>query len=214
MNKTLKTQSIRYKFIELILVFIMIPISYSFNYSPILKLIIGVLGFIYITYILLKIEKNKFRINKNLNWKKFWKSTLIKLLTIAIITSVFVWLTDSENLFIVVLNKPKLWILILLFYSLFSVYPQELIYRTFFFQRYKNLFKNEFLFILINAALFSLAHLFFKSSLVLILTFIGGILFAYTYKKTESTLLVSIEHAIYGCWLFTVGMGSMLGFPS
>jgi len=27
-------------------------------------------------------------------------------------------------------------------------------------------------------------------------------------------LLVSIEHAIYGCWLFTVGMGSMLGFPS
>jgi hypothetical protein len=48
----------------------------------------------------------------------------------------------------------------------------------------------------------------------MILTFIGGILFAFTFKKTKSTLLVSIEHAIYGCWLFTVGMGEMLGFPS
>ena len=160
-------QSIRYKFIELILIFIAIPVSYNFNYSPILKLIIGVFGFIYVTYVLLKVEKNKFSINKNLNWKTFWKSTLIKLLIIAIITSVFVWFTDSKSLFIVVINKPKLWIIILLFYALFSVYPQELIYRTFFFQRYKNLFKNEFIFILINAALFSLAHIFFKSSLVL-----------------------------------------------
>jgi hypothetical protein len=25
--------------------------------------------------------------------------------------------------------------------------------------------------------------------------------------------LVSIEHAIYGNWLFTVGMGEMLAFP-
>ena len=207
-------QSIRYKFIELILFFIVIPISYTFNFSPIIKLIIGVLGFIYVTSILLKVEKNRFSINKNLNWKNFWKSTLIKLLVIAVVTSIFVWFTDSKSLFIVVLNKPKLWILILLFYSLFSVYPQELIYRTFFFQRYNKLFKNEFVFILINAALFSLAHLFFKSYLVLILTFIGGILFAYTYKKTNSTLLVSIEHAIYGCWLFTVGMGTLLGFPS
>jgi len=48
----------------------------------------------------------------------------------------------------------------------------------------------------------------------MILTFVGGILFALTFQKTKSTLLVSIEHAIYGCWLFTVGMGEMLGFPS
>jgi membrane protease YdiL (CAAX protease family) len=69
------------------------------------------------------------------------------------------------------------------------------------------------LFILINAGLFSLAHLFFRNALVMLLTFLGGILFALTFKKTKSTLLVSIEHSIYGCWLFTVGMGEILGFP-
>jgi hypothetical protein len=56
--------------------------------------------------------------------------------------------------------------------------------------------------------------MFFKNTLVLFLTFLGGVLFALTYNKTRSTLLVSIEHAIYGSWLFTVGMGNMLGFPS
>ena len=65
-----------------------------------------------------------------------------------------------------------------------------------------------------NAILLSLAHIFFRSTLVMFLTFIGGILFAFTFNKTKSTLLVSIEHAIYGCWLFTVGMGDMLGFPA
>jgi len=207
-------QATRYKFLELLIIFVFIPISFAFDYAPILKLVIGVLGFTYITYVLFKVEKIKVRIEKNNNWQAFWKSTGIKFLGIAIVTLLFVWFTDKESLFAVLLNKPKLWVLILLFYSLFSVYPQELLYRTFFFKRYKTLFKNEYVFIFINALLFSLAHLFFKNTLVLLLTFIGGVLFAFTFKKTKSTFLVSIEHSIYGCWLFTVGMGNMLGFPS
>ena len=207
-------QSTRYKSLELLMIFVLIPLSFAFNYAPIIKLIIGVLGFSYTLYVLFKIEKIKIRIKRNSNWKAFWKSTLIKLLIIAVITILFVWFTDAKNLFTVLLNKPKLWALILLFYSLFSVYPQELLYRTFFFQRYENLFKNEKLFIFINALLFSMAHLFFRNALVLFLTFIGGFLFAITFKKTKSTFLVSIEHSVYGCWLFTVGMGNMLGFPS
>jgi membrane protease YdiL (CAAX protease family) len=149
-----------------------------------------------------------------LNWKRFWKQTLIKLLAIGLLTALFVYLTDREALFNVLLNKPILWIFILFVYSFFSVYPQELIYRTFYFDRYNEFFKNDNLFIFINAIIFAIAHIFFKNALVLILTFLGGLLFAITYLKTKSTLLVSIEHAIYGCWLFTVGMGDILGFPT
>ena len=159
-------------------------------------------------------EKNKFKIGSQLNWRQFFKFTIIQLVVIAILTTLYMWIMDRPNLYVVILNKPFLWLMILFVYSFFSVYPQELIYRTFFFQRYQSLFKNETLFIIINAALFSLAHLFFRKGLVMILTFIGGILFALTFQKTKSTVLVSIEHAIYGCWLFTVGMGEMLGFPS
>lgn len=205
--------SIKYKGLEFFIIFILIPTSFTLNYSFWVKLGVGFFGFIYVIYVLLKIENQKFEISKYLDWKFFWKSTIIKLVLIAIITIGFVWITDSASLFSVMLNKPIKWLVLLFVYSFFSVYPQELIYRTFFFKRYAGLFKNEGLLIFVNAIFFSLAHLFFGSVLVLVLTFLGGLLFAYTYKKTQSTLLVSIEHAIYGCWLFTVGMGEMLGFP-
>ncbi|GAA4898621.1 hypothetical protein GCM10023311_24530 [Flaviramulus aquimarinus] len=206
-------KSVQYKTLEFFVIFILVPVSFALNYSLWLKLAIGCLGFLYVIYVLLKVENEKFKIAPNLNWKLFWKETFIKGFIIAIITTIFVWMTDKEALFNVLLNKPKLWIFILSVYSFFSVYPQELIYRTFYFKRYHNLFDNKRFLVFLNAIVFALAHLFFKNTLVILLTFLGGLLFTMTYRKTQSTLLVSIEHAIYGCWLFTVGMGGMLGFP-
>lgn len=203
-----------FKLTEFFIVFILIPVSFAIDYPIWIKMFIGVIGFLYVLFVLLRVEKNRFKIAPNLSWRAFFKRLAIQLFGIIILTIGYMWFIDPTNLFVVVINKPLLWLMILFIYSVFSVYPQELIYRTFFFQRYRSLFKNEAVFILINAALFSLAHIFFRNGLVMILTFVGGILFALTFKKTKSTLLVSIEHAIYGCWLFTVGMGSMLGFPS
>lgn len=207
-------QSIRYRLVEFFVVFILIPISFVFSFQLWAKLAIGISGFIYVIYVLLKVENNKFKIRQHINWTQFWHRTTIKFLVIALVTIGYMYIIDYKNLFVVIKSKPLLWAIILFVYSVFSVYPQELVYRTFFFQRYESLFRSNALFIMVNAALFSLAHIFFKNTLVMILTFIGGILFALTFKKTKSTLLVSIEHAIYGCWLFTVGMGEMLGFPN
>ncbi|WP_033961987.1 CPBP family intramembrane glutamic endopeptidase [Psychroserpens jangbogonensis] len=207
-------QATTYKLTEFFFIFILIPVSFAIQYPIWIKMCIGVFGFLYILFILLRVEKNRFKIAPNLSWKFFFKRVVAQLIGIAILTIVYMWIVDKPSLFVVILNKPLMWLAILFVYSVFSVYPQELIYRTFFFQRYRSLFKSEVLFIVVNAALFSLAHIFFRNGLVMILTFVGGILFALTFKKTKSTLLVSIEHAIYGCWLFTVGMGSMLGFPS
>ncbi|RIA09961.1 CAAX prenyl protease-like protein [Flavobacteriaceae bacterium MAR_2010_72] len=207
-------QSKQYKVIEFFIIFIVIPVSFTISYPIWIKMLIGLFGFLYVIFVLLKVEHNKFKIAPHLNWKQFFMHTLLKLLVIICITTLYMWLMDRENLFVVVLNKPLMWLVLLFIYSLLSVYPQELIYRTFFFQRYEMWFSNPKLFIFINAIVFSLAHLFFRNSLVIILTFIGGLLFAMTFNKTRSTLLVSIEHAIYGCWLFTIGMGSLLGFPN
>lgn len=203
-----------YKLSEFLFIFILAPISFVLDFSIWIKLIIGVLGFGYILFVLLKIEKNSLRMVKGLDWYTFLKRVFFQLLIIAAISIAYVWFTDRSQLFVVMLEKSKLWIFILFFYSLFSVYPQELIYRTFFFQRYESLFKSKALLIFVNAIVFSLAHIFFRNSLVMILTFLGGIMFALTFNKTRSTIAVSIEHAIYGCWLFTVGMGEMLGFPT
>lgn len=210
----MKIHSTTYKLSELLILFVLFPVSLTIDYPIWIKILIGLLGFVYVICFLLKIEKKRFKISASIDWKRFWNETLLKLLVIVVITTFYVWLTDSSQLFIVLRTKPILWLVILFVYSLLSVYPQEILYRTFFFQRYQSLLKNEKLFIFINAIIFSLGHLFFKNALVIVLTFLGGLLFAFTFTRTKSTLLVTVEHTIYGCWLFTVGMGTMLGFPS
>jgi len=210
----MKLQRTSYKFTELFVLFFILPISLVLDYSPYIKAGLLVSGFIYVVWMLLKVEKQEFKINKLLDWTQFWRRTLVVFIAICVLTITYVSFTDASNLFVVVKTKPLLWIVIVFVYSAFSVYPQELIFRTFFFLRYEPLIRDRYLFVFINAIIFCLAHLLFKNTLVLILTFLGGILFALTFQKTRSTLLVSIEHAIYGSWLFTVGMGEMLGFPS
>ena len=206
--------STNYKCIELVALFVVMPVSLALPIPILVKLVSAGLGFFYALFVLFRIERVTFEITKGINWKRFWRFTIAQLFVIALLTIVYVLLVDASKLFIVLRSKPLLWVVILFVYSIFSVYPQELIYRTFFFKRYSSLFKNENLFLVLNAALFSLAHVFFRNTLVIVLTFLGGILFALTFKRTRSTVLVSIEHAVYGCWLFTVGMGDMLGFPS
>lgn len=207
-------QTARYKLTEFFLIFICLPISFVLDYPFIIKAFLAVSGFGYVIYVLLKVEGNKFQMAPNLQWKPFWKHVLVKLSIIAVLTITYMLFTAKSDLFHVLYRRPKLWVVILFLYALFSAYPQELIYRTLYFQRYENLFKSRPFFIFLNAIVFSLAHIFYRNLLVLLITFLGGILFALTYDKTKSTLMVSIEHAIYGCWLFTVGMGGMLGFPS
>ena len=99
-------QSTLYKSLELFIVFVLIPISFAIDYSVWIKLGIGVFGFIYVIYVLLRVEKIKLKIAKQLDWKTFWKATAIKLSLIIIITISFVWVTDSTQLFNVLINKP------------------------------------------------------------------------------------------------------------
>jgi membrane protease YdiL (CAAX protease family) len=207
----MKTTS--YLLTELFLLFVLLPLSFAVDYPVWIKAILAVFGFVYIIFILRRVERISFRIEKNIAWKSFWKRVAITFLVVAVVTTVFVWISDGSALFYVPMNKPGLYFIILFVYTILSVWPQEIIYRTYFMNRYARLLKSKSLLVFINAVLFSLAHLFFRNTLVSILTFLGGLLFALTFLKYKSTLLVSIEHAIYGNWLFTVGMGQMLAFP-
>ncbi len=202
-----------YKGLELFFLFILLPISFLIDSHFLFKVIPTILGFIYILFFLKRKNLLKLKFPDKDHWKTFWRETIIKFAIVVLVTGLYVFLIAPNTLFSIVIKKPGLWIIILFVYTFLSVWPQEIIYRTFFFERYKEWVNNKWLFIFINAILFSLAHLFLRSFLVQIITFIGGVLFAYTYQKTKSTTLASIEHAIYGNWLFTVGMGEMLAFP-
>ena len=198
---------------ELFLLFVVLPLSLAIDYPIWIKGSLLLIGFIYVLYILVKVERISFKVKKEIDWNAFKKRLVVTGVVVVAVTTCFVWFTDASALFYVPRTNLPLFVMILLVYTFLSVWPQEIIYRTFFFKRYEELFRSKPLFIFINAILFSLAHLFFRNTLVLVLTFIGGLIFGFTYLKFRSTTLVSIEHALYGNWLFTVGMGQMLAFP-
>jgi hypothetical protein len=141
------------------------------------------------------------------------KGLIIRLVIFMLVsTLVMLWL-NPESLFNAVKQNMPMWLGLSLFYAVFSAYPQEWIYRYFFFARYADLCTDKRLLILVNAALFCWAHLMFFNTLLFVLTFAGSLVFARIYLKSRSLMLISIEHSAYGIWLYTLGMGEMLAFP-
>ena len=106
-------------------------------------------------------------------------------------------------------QKPHIWIGVALLYPIFSALPQEIVYRTFFFHRYRALFGNPRALIVVNAALFGWSHILVHNLTAVLLATVGGLLFARAFERTRSTPLVALEHAIYGDLVFTIGIGGM-----
>jgi len=104
-------------------------------------------------------------------------------------------------------TRPALWAVVVVAYPLLSVYPQGLLYRAFFFERYSALFPVNWAIILASAVAFAFLHIVFRNPLAPALTLPGGLLFAFRYSQTGSLATSSFEHALYGCWLFTLGLG-------
>jgi len=104
-------------------------------------------------------------------------------------------------------TQPGLWLLVVVLYPVVSVVPQEFIYRAFFFTRYRPLFGGGWGLPLASALMFAFGHLVFHNWPAVVLAGAGGWLFGLTYRRTSSLLLVSAEHALYGCAIFTIGYG-------
>jgi membrane protease YdiL (CAAX protease family) len=116
--------------------------------------------------------------------------------------------TVPKSLFAFPRHRTSLWLLVMVLYPL-SAYAQEIVFRTFFFHRYGHLFSTGRRRILASGLIFGWAHVVVNDLAAIPLAAVAGLLFASTYERSRSTLLVSIEHAIYGDVVFTIGLGSL-----
>jgi len=195
-----------FKVAELILVYVGLPLLYYLNLIPFHKSIPLLLVFTICLFFLLR-DKSFNRRQLGFNGFRSWRPVLLRFAVFSVFTTIAVWLIAPAKLFIMPLKNTGLWLMIMVFYPLWSAFPQELIYRSWFFNRYRDLFKREWLFIATNAFLFSFSHIIFRNWLALVLTFAGGLVFALTYTKSRSLMTVFVEHTLYGDFIFTVGIG-------
>lgn len=150
--------------------------------------------------------KSQFFDRKHVTWHNL-KPIFRRFLISCIALSALVYALEPSRFMSMPLDRPLLWVMIMFFYPLLSVYPQEIIFRAFFFLRYRTVFSIPRTMVIANGLAFGFSHIIFLNWVALLLCIAGGFIFASTYQKHKSLLLVCIEHALYGCFIFTVGLG-------
>jgi hypothetical protein len=117
------------------------------------------------------------------------------------------WWYKSQLLFAFPKSKPITWGVFFLFYPVLSAWPQEFMYRAFYFARYQAIFRNRYAIGLTSALTYSLVHIMYHNAVALLFSLVAGIIFSHTYLTSRSLKLVWFEHTIYGLYTFTVGWG-------
>ena len=62
-------------------------------------------------------------------------------------------------------------------------------------------------FVAASALVFGYAHIVLLNGVAVAMTVPGGALLAWAYARHRRLHLVCLEHALYGCLIFTVGLG-------
>ncbi len=162
------------------------------------------------TYAVMR-RKYDYRFFADWNYPAFtWaavKPILIRFVPLAISLFLFTWFMIPDKLLSLPLQRPNIWVMVMIWYPVLSVVPQELIFRSFFFRHYAAWFERPFVGKLINAFAFGWLHIILQNWVAVIFSGLGGYLFADTYHKHKSLALVCFEHALYGCYVFTIGLG-------
>ncbi|GAB4520188.1 MAG: hypothetical protein Tsb0013_23840 [Phycisphaerales bacterium] len=117
--------------------------------------------------------------------------------------------------FVAVRYAPQLILIICVLYPLFSVYPQEIILRTFFFHRYGPITGGgRWGTVAASALTFAWVHVLFVADksdplqwIPVYLCIPAGLLFGYTYMRTKSTIASGFEHAVVGDCMWIAGLG-------
>lgn len=139
------------------------------------------------------------------NWS--WVEVLVFTIAMVAVCSALVMVTRPDAAFALLRYRPELLMVIWIGYPLVSALPQELLFRVLFFRRYHSILPDGRWAYVLNAALFSLAHLMYWSWLVAVMTFAGGLLFALAYRRRGSFFYSVLLHAIAGNIIFAAGLG-------
>ncbi|WP_287185948.1 CPBP family intramembrane glutamic endopeptidase [Rhodovulum sp.] len=136
-----------------------------------------------------------------------WRAVGLFALLTAAVAGTVVALHAPEQALILPREQPALFVAVMLLYPPLSALPQEIVFRPLFFRRYGPLLPGLWPAIVLNAALFSLAHLMFWSWIVAAMTFCGGIAFAWACESRRNFPMAVVLHSVAGWIVFAAGPG-------
>ncbi len=195
--------------LELLLIFFGMPLFYYLGLVTI-PAIPALLGLALICLIVLWYDTG-FHFTDELNFHLPPGKTgliIVRFLILGSLLALAVWRVFPDRFLDMPLNNTAFWLLLMVVYPVFSAFPQELIYRSFLFHRYKLVLQNRWVMMGFSVIAFAFLHIIYENWIAIVLTLAGGYLFTKTYIDTGSIWLTTLEHTMYGCLIFTLGLGS------
>ena len=132
---------------ELILLFVVIPFAVLYwikHFANYLMPILGVMGLCCLAILLADKQFKRIKLWHWEDYRTHLKSTLRLFLPWASLLALVVYFFKPELFLHWPMNQPWMWIATLLIYPLVSVIPQEIIFRTYFFHRYKRILPSKY----------------------------------------------------------------------
>lgn len=136
-----------------------------------------------------------------------WRLIAVFWIGTAATCTVFVFAINPALFLSFVERNPGFWLIVMLAYPLLSAWPQEVIFRALFFERYQGLFPSKFILIAANGAVFGFGHLFYMNWITISMTAVGGAVMGWAYLRHRSMSLAWVLHALAGQLIFTAGLG-------
>jgi len=201
-GRLFRENAMRLRWLEWCLLFLCLPLLLFLNLLPFSKFVYLSLAALYALSVILACKPDF-----TVTGQPLTQQTALRIVLVTALIFLFSRLAFPDHFLSIPALHAKIWLMILLFYPLISVLPQEFVYRRFYFWRYSTLFPNSVLLLLSNIAMFSFAHIMYGNMVAVFLSMLGGILFARSYLQSGRLLPVWIEHSLYGIAIFTSGLG-------
>lgn len=195
-----------YTVFEFLLFFVFVPFIANYYLDGWLK-ILPLIGIAIFFFLLLRLDPSFEKTHLYHFNKAELKKSIPRIIILSVLLIWFTWWIFPDLLLYYPRENFEKYLITFFLYPLASVIPQELIYRVYFFHRYRTLVPERFLLMLSNAIIFGLTHWIYGNWVAPIATFLVSWIFIYSYLKSKSLLNVSLEHYFYGLIMFTIGFG-------
>jgi membrane protease YdiL (CAAX protease family) len=195
---------------EFLLLFFSLPFAVFLFVQDLHTWLMPILGVCALVCLILLLNDENFKRHRLFSLESFFHKVRPSLLLFvggAITIGISVWALLPEWFLAFPKQHPQVWLLTLFIYPIVSVIPQELIFRTFFFHRYKRIMPSKHVRLGMSSLSFGLAHMVYGNWVAVIMSGLGGLLFGYRYMQTKSTAVVVVEHTLWGTLVFTIGFG-------
>jgi membrane protease YdiL (CAAX protease family) len=207
---SLSPAQIRQRAIEIVLLYGGMPLIVTYAVHVLHIALFILLQPVLLTLVLILFFDKTYSLKRELT-RPFSRHVFFSIVTLFVIIGTLLTVLTAGLMPDIFLNfpreRPQLWRLVMLLYPFLSVFAQELVYRPLFFHRYGVLFNTWRLTIAVNAIAFSFGHIVLGNLMGMVGTGLIGLLFAWRYLSSGSFWAVWLEHSLYGCLIFTLGLG-------